>query len=159
MARIHAEASAVINAPPEEVYGIIADYRNGHPHILPEENFKDLKVVEGGRGEGTIITFRTITGRVDRAYRMVVSEPEPGRVLKESDTSSSVVTTFTVTPADGGSRSRVQIITEWDSAGGLRGLAERTFAPRMLQPVYEKELKKLAEFVKKPQSGSETASL
>ena len=35
-------------------------------------------------------------GRRTREYRTKIAEPDPGRVLTESDTGSSVVTTFTV---------------------------------------------------------------
>ena len=38
---------------------------------------------------------------VPAEYRMRVAEPEPGRILTESDTGSSSVTTFTVSPQGG----------------------------------------------------------
>ena len=56
---------------------------------------------------------------------MRVTEPEPGRVLVESDTNSSLVTTTTVTPD--GSASWVRISTTWD--GRASGFFERLFAP------------------------------
>src|SRR5215203_1289513 len=98
MTRIRAEASAIIDARPEDVYAVIGDYRDGHPHILPKENFRDLKVEEGGKGAGTVVSFVTISGGMKRPFRVKVSEPEPGKVLQENDTASSLVTTFTVTP-------------------------------------------------------------
>ena len=39
---------------------------------------------------------------VERVYREVVSEPEPGRVLAETDADAGVTTTFTVDALDGG---------------------------------------------------------
>ena len=33
MDKLHAEKSAVINAPPKVVYNLLADYHDGHPHI------------------------------------------------------------------------------------------------------------------------------
>jgi hypothetical protein len=81
MARLRADSSRVIDARPDAVYDILADYRNTHPRILPGEYFKDLKVEEGGRGAGTVISFRLRSGGVERPYRMAISEPEPGRVL------------------------------------------------------------------------------
>src|SRR5262245_56834492 len=50
-------ASAAMNAPAEQVYNIIADYRNGHPHLLPKQ-FSNLLVEEGGYGAGTRIRFQ-----------------------------------------------------------------------------------------------------
>ncbi len=48
MGQAHAKASALIDAPPAEIYAILADYHNGHPHILPKQYFSDFKV-EAGR--------------------------------------------------------------------------------------------------------------
>jgi hypothetical protein len=72
---------------------------------------------------------------------MKVAEPEPGRILTESDTDSSAVTTFTVSPQGGASI--VQISTTWDGAGGIGGLFERMFAPRVLRAIYASELERL----------------
>ena len=55
---------------------------------------------------------------------MKVAEPEPGRVLTESDMDSSAVTTFTVSPRGGASL--VRISTAWDGAGGIGGLSAAT---------------------------------
>ena len=74
-------------------------------------------------------------------YRMTVAEPEPGRVITESDSNSSLVTTFTVTPQ--GAISRVRIFTSWDGAGGIGGFFERLFAPRAMQKIYLDELARL----------------
>ena len=54
-------------------------------------------------GTGTITRFKVTTGGRTREYQMKVSEPEPGRVLTESDTGSSLVTTTTVAPRGGAS--------------------------------------------------------
>jgi hypothetical protein len=59
---------------------------------------------------------------------MKVAEPEPGRILTESDTGSSLVTTTMVSRQGGASI--VQISTAWDGTGGIGGLFERTFAPK-----------------------------
>jgi hypothetical protein len=67
-----------------------------------------------------------------------VDESEPDRVLTETDQHSSLVTTFTVTPSGDGSR--VSIATTWDGAGGIGGLFERLFAPRVIRRIYGDEL-------------------
>ena len=77
---------------------------------------------------------------------MTVAEPEPGRVITESDSNSSLVTTFTVTPQ--GHASRVQILTSWDGAGGVGGFFERLFAPRAMRKIYLDELARLNAYAR-----------
>src|SRR5438552_5273369 len=115
MSRIRVASSAVVDARPEVVYKLLADYRVGHPKILPKEHFRDLQVEAGGVGAGTVIRFRLRSGGIELPYRMWVSEPEPGRALMESDTASTLATTFTVTPLSNGQKARVEIATEWDA--------------------------------------------
>jgi hypothetical protein len=44
-------AASLIPAPPERVYATIADYRNGHPHILPNNSVDwRWRKVESARG-------------------------------------------------------------------------------------------------------------
>lgn len=145
MATIHVSAAQVVDAPAADVYGYIADMREHHPHFLPDA-FSDFTVESGGVGAGTVTRFKLNAGGRTREYRMQVAEPEPGRVLAESDTESSLVTTFTVDPD--GQRSRVQIATTWEGAGGIGGFFERTFAPRVLRRVYADELMRLNEYAK-----------
>jgi hypothetical protein len=145
MARIHAESSAVIDAPPAEVYALISDYREAHPRILPREHFSDLKVEEGGQGAGTVITFVATVGGTKQTMRGRVAEPEPGRILTENYTTSSMVTSFTVDPVESGGKSRVTIATDMDPSPGLRGLIERIFVPGALRSIYVKELRQLNE--------------
>ncbi len=143
MPRIRATGSAVIDAPPRVVYGILADYRDGHPQILPTRYFSGLEVERGGRGAGTVIRFEMRTLGTTRSFRGEVTEPEPGRVLVETYEGSGEVTTFTVDPADGGSRSAVTITTEW-TTGGIAGLVQWLLAPPVLRRVYAEELRNLA---------------
>jgi hypothetical protein len=144
MARMHAEASAVIKAKPDVVYSTIADYKDGHPRILPEKYFSDLRVEEGGVGAGTVISFSMKVGGSETKYRARIEEPEPGRVLVESSLNSDTTTTFTVAPAEGG-KSLVKIATDWTGSSGIKGLIEKAAAPGMLRKVYEEELRKLEE--------------
>jgi hypothetical protein len=75
---------------------------------------------------------------------MRISEPEPGKVLVESDTRSALVTTITVNPE--GSGSRVILETVWESAGDLMGLLETWFAPGMMRRMYEDEFNRLERY-------------
>ncbi len=144
MSRVHAEETAVIAAPPATIYALLADYRVGHPQILPPQYFRDLQVESGGQGAGTVIRFQAgAMGRM-RPLRMLVAEPEPGRVLTESDTASSLVTTFTVTPVADGTQAEVRIASDWEAAPGLAGAVEHRLLPGMYRRIYRAELAQLA---------------
>jgi Polyketide cyclase / dehydrase and lipid transport len=145
MAPISVSAERTVGAPASEVYGYIADMREHHPHFLPPA-FSDFQVESGGVGAGTITRFNLTAGGRTRHYRTQVAEPEPGRVLTESDTGSSSVTTFTVTPE--GNDCRVQISTTWQGAGGVGGVFERLFAPRVLRRLYDDELSRLDAYAR-----------
>ena len=152
MARMHVEASAVIDASPDVVYNTIADYKEGHPRISPKKYFSDLRIDEGGVGAGTVISFSMKVGGSETTYRARIEEPEPGRVLVESGLNSDTTTTFTVTPAEGG-KSLVKITTDWTGSSGIKGLIEKMAAPGMLRKVYEEELRKLEEVAASRQAG------
>jgi len=82
---------------------------------------------------------------MEQPYRLEVSEPEPGRVLMESDTASNLVTTFTVDPVEGGQKSDVQIATELDVPPGVMGWIQQALYPPGMRRIYNKELRLLAE--------------
>jgi hypothetical protein len=136
MARHVVRVQGVITAPPAAAYAVIADYRDGHPRIIPRPRFVDLQVDEGGVGAGTVIRFSMrVFGRTT-VMRATISEPEPGRVLVETDPEGAVVTTFTVDPEGDGTRSRVTIATDLEVAGWLR----RLLVTRFLRRVYAREI-------------------
>jgi len=151
MAPIVVSAERVIDAPAATVYGYLADNREHHPHFLPPA-FSGFQVESGGTGAGTITRFTVTAGGRSRQYRMTVAEPEPGRVITESDSGSSLVTTWTVEPR-GESASLVTISTTWRGAGGIGGFFERTFAPRAMRGIYADELERLNTYARE-QAGS-----
>jgi hypothetical protein len=130
------------------IYAVISDYRKGHPAILPKPYFTELKVLEGGQGAGTIAHTRMKVMGVEFVYRVVVSEPQPGRVLAEDDEAAGIHTTFTVEPLDGGARSRVTIATDSKTSPGFRGFMERMMNPSITRRIYKKELQQLADYVR-----------
>ena len=149
MARIAVSAEGTVEAPADTVYRYIADMREHHPRFLPPA-FSDFRVESGGVGAGTILRYKLTAGGRTREYRTMIAEPEPGRVLTESDTGSSAVTTFTVSPQ--GPASLVQISGTGDGAGGIGGLFERIFAPRVLRAIYTDELKRLDAYARERRS-------
>ena len=157
MSRIHVEAERMIDAKPQDVYAFITDYRDKRPRILPP-NYIDYTVVKGGRGSGTVIRYRFHAARRERPYEMEAEEPSKGRVLLERDTTSSLVTTWTVTPTASKNQTRVAITTEWQGGRGVGGFFERTFAPMGLRRVYKDMLDRLEQAVAPSSAASRAAS-
>jgi hypothetical protein len=142
VAFIHVSAERMIPAPAAAVYALLADYREGHPSILPPA-FSDYAVLAGGQGAGTRIRFRLTLGGRSREAEGVVSEPEPG-LLRESYPRDGSVTEFTVAPA--GAQSRLRIDTTMPQSRGLAGLLERFLVPRLLKPLYADELDRIEKW-------------
>ena len=137
-----ASSSRDIHAPASVVYEIIADYRTYHPLILPKPYFRSLEVEQGGVGAGTIVNFTLDTfGRIQH-FRSRIDEPEPGRVLLETDLASGIVTRFEVSPSEDEQNTLVTITTELKNRGALEGW----IAKAMLQKIYREELNLLAKF-------------
>ncbi len=145
MGVIEVTAERRVEAPAALVYACLADMRDHHPRFLPPA-FSGFEVESGGVGAGTVTRFTITAGPRSRAYRMRVDEPEPGRVLRETDTGSSLVTTFTVDPE--GDAAHVRITTTWQGSSGMGGLFERRFAPPALRSIYADELERLAAHVR-----------
>jgi uncharacterized protein YndB with AHSA1/START domain len=136
--------SRLIQAPVERVYAIIADYRDGHARILPRDAFLNVTVEQGGYGAGTVVSFQMQVMGGRRSFRAEVSEPQPGRVLVETNVGADSVTTFHVEPKNGGQATWVTITTELDVPDGIFGRLQGWLSGRYLQPIYEQELKLLA---------------
>lgn len=140
-------ASASIPASQERVYSVIADYRNGHPRILPPQ-FSDLTVERGGVGAGTVIRFQMRLLGKTQSFRATVSEPDPGRLISETYTEPKPgVTSFRVERGPSAGESRVTIMSEFPRRGGLLGALEERFTRWLLLPIYTRELELLSEFV------------
>jgi hypothetical protein len=155
----HVGASTVIDAPAQWIYKILADYRDGHPRILPARYFSSLEVERGGIGAGTVIRFEMRVPGMTRTFHADVTEPEPGRVLVESnwvetDPSSKSETTFTVEPINGEQQAQVTISTTLSVANWLEGL----LTTRFLRRVYDQELKQIAALAaqRPPDSNAES---
>lgn len=147
MAQVEATTERIIAARPEDVFDALADYEGTRPKIL-SEHFSEFEVREGGDGEGTLVHWKLqATSKRIRDCLLEVSEPTDG-ALVEKDRNSSMVTTWTVTPAGEG-KARVVVSTVWNGAGGIGGFFEKTFAPKGLGRIYDEVLGKLAAEVEK----------
>jgi hypothetical protein len=148
MAKHSLSASKLISSPARRIYDLIADYRNGHPRILPKPYFVSLAVEEGGYGAGTVINFQMqLMGRI-QSFHSTITEPDPGHILVETDMNTGAVTTFTVEPRLEGQEAIVTITTTTNVPDGLVGKIQGWLTSQLLRPIYLKELDQLAAVAK-----------
>jgi hypothetical protein len=141
MSEVVATAEHVVRAPAERVKAALGDYEGARRRAMPEQ-FSDYRVEAGGSGAGTRVHWRfAATAKRVRDQLIDVTEPSAD-TLVERDTNSSMVTTWTVSPADAGVTT-VRVRTTWTGASGVGGFFERTFAPKGLRRVYADLLTRL----------------
>ncbi|MEU9417155.1 SRPBCC family protein [Streptomyces sp. NPDC048272] len=142
MAQVEATTERIIAADAETVFDALADYAGTRGKLLPE-HYSEYEVREGGDGAGTLVHWKLqATSKRVRDCLLEVSEPTDGQLV-EKDRNSSMVTTWTVTPAGEG-KSKVVVSTVWNGAGGIGGFFERTFAPKGLARIHDTLLANLA---------------
>lgn len=142
MGQVYAVSERVLDASPEQVFAALADYDKTRQGLLPSQ-YSGYEVREGGQGAGTVVHWRLqATEKRVRDCLFTVTEPTPGQLV-ETDANSSMVVTWTVTPAGAG-RAKVVQETTWTGAGGIGGFFERTFAPKGLTRINDQILEKLA---------------
>jgi hypothetical protein len=145
MGQVVATAEHVVRAPADVVRAALADYATTRPAVLPEQ-YSEYRVDAGGEGAGTRVHWKLqATSKRVREQDVVVTEGPDG-ALVEADTNSSMVTTWTVHPADAGV-STVRVRTTWNGAGGIGGFFERTFAPKGLARIHQALLERLERAV------------
>jgi hypothetical protein len=151
MTRYQVSSSGRIAASPARVYGVIADYRWHHPQIVPPAYFRRLDVLEGGVGAGTRTRVEMRVLGSTRVFEQVVTEPEPGRVLMESDSDGLSVTTFKVEQGGGRDTTQLTITTALVARPGVAGLLERLIMSVVLRRIYRKEIVQLAAYLARQQ--------
>jgi hypothetical protein len=145
MGQVVATAERVVRAPADVVRAALADYVTTRPAVLPEQ-YSEYRVDAGGQGSGTRVHWRLqATAKRVRDQDVVVTQGPDG-TLVESDANSSMVTTWSVHPADEGV-STVRARTTWTGATGIGGFFERTFAPRGLARIHDALLERLERAV------------
>ncbi len=140
MAKVIANASRTVAAPPERVLEFLRDYRSARPTILTE-NYTAYRVEQGGEGGGTVFAYHFAAGGRERDYRLRTEESDGE--LTERDELSSFVSTWSIVPTATGSAVTLQ--GSWNGAGGVGGFFERIFAPLGLRRIYGQVLDKLAD--------------
>jgi hypothetical protein len=146
MAHIQVKSERLVNASPENIYTALIDYVNKRPQILTP-NFMDYSVEKGGHGKGTIVRYRLHAANRERDYHLRIDEPVKGKIITEQDTNSTLVNTWTLAAANGGTSTRVSVITEWEGGHGVKGFFERTFAPMGVKGIYGNVLDSLDHLV------------
>ncbi len=114
---------------------------------MPKEYFLSLQVEEAGVGVGTIIKFSMRILRRRQDFRYLITEPQPGRLLVETNIHSEMATSFQLAPADNSSLTRVTISTELRGRNWIEALLARP----MLEKIYRQELAQLARLAEKPE--------
>lgn len=153
MKRILVSVTGEVQASAQTVYTILADYQQHHPRILPGSYFTNLVVEAGGLGAGTVFQAQMNVFGSKRTFRMRVAEPEPGRVLSETDLDTGLITTFTVAPI-AAERCTVTIATEWQACAGFGGWVQRLTMPSFMRRIYRAELQQLDEYAQAQGSSS-----
>ena len=153
MATASVQASKQINQPASKIYGAIADYQKHHPNFLPRNYFKKLEIESGGVGAGTIFKADMDVYGNKSTLRMKVTEPQPGRVIQETDLASGLFTTFTVEPLGAAqspaAQSKVTITTQWQQPDGLKGWLQSKVQAFFMGRIYKEELDLLANYLEK----------
>lgn len=147
MSQYRVSRSATIKGRRAQVYAVIADYRQHHPRIAPPKYFRKVEVLEGGVGAGTRTRVEMRVLGTTRVFEQVVTEPEPGRVLLETDSDGLSSTTFTVDEGATPESARVTITTDVTARPGISGFLERLFTSVMLRRIYRMELAQLAAYM------------
>ena len=139
MAQVSASSSIQLEAAPDKVLAALADYETVRPRIL-SDHYRDYRVISGGRGEGTVVHWiLQATEKRQRDVQATVSVS--GSTITETDTNSSLVTTWSVVPH--GTGSTVVVLTGGNGAGGIGGFFEKTFAPIGLRKIQQQVLQNL----------------
>jgi hypothetical protein len=86
-----------------------------------------------------------ILGRV-QDFRSLITEPQPGRLLVETDIRSQSATSFQVIPMKDASLTRATIFTELQG----RKWIEALLAKPILEKIYRQELELLAQLAENP---------
>src|SRR4051794_25939344 len=93
----------------ERVWALLRDYRLARARLLTE-HFSDYAVHHGGVGAGTVLEYRLRVGRHQGRHVIAVQEPAAGRMLRERDRSSALVSTWTLSPGGDGERTVLRLV-------------------------------------------------
>ncbi|WP_143462354.1 SRPBCC family protein [Levilactobacillus enshiensis] len=141
---IIAQAADTIHVPAATLYTLLAD-----PQLhaqFQDKPFYDFRIEKNVKGADAIVSFKIDFASGTINFRMVVSEPEPGRKIVWTDTNETgLVTTYTIT--NQGDQSHLEISSEWNGQDGVIGMLEKIISPVRMKSVYKKELSRINDYV------------
>lgn len=146
MRTLTVKISRTYDQPIEKLYGVISDYRDGLPHIVPKAYFKGWEVERGGQGAGTIVNVTMSFFGKSFPFRLEVTEPKPGRVLVETDTDTGKYTRFTFAPTKEGSRVTLTIDSAIPIQPGVFGYLKALNVAFFAKRIYKAEMEGLANW-------------
>jgi hypothetical protein len=111
-------------------------------------------VLKGGYGAGTETDLLMEVYGQQTRYHQVITEPVPGRVIREQDQLSSQYSEFRLEPVGDGTKTQVTIFSEMPIDGGIKGLMQRWFQPRIVRKIFAKELDNLENYLSQQGSGA-----
>jgi hypothetical protein len=163
MAELTATAVAMINSSVELVHSALVDYESVRPLLLPD-NFDDYRVLAGGQGAGTEVSWTLLVGETRRRRWQLgrpkrepwdclvqVDEPADDQIV-ERDIRTELVTTWTVHEAGDG-RTAVRVLASWPAPDGLSRVLTRSRQQLALRTIYEDILTRLHEHFEPPKTG------
>jgi hypothetical protein len=155
MAQLVATAVAMVNASADQVHEALLDYQEIRPRLLTDE-FDEYQVRRGGHGAGTEVHWtmaldeavRNKKGRKPKKQKrppwdceIRVDQPA-GHQIVERDSRSTLVTVWTLQPADA-ERTAVRVDASWQAEGGLGQFLARQHEQLAVRLIYEGVLTKL----------------
>lgn len=152
MSMLNIIASAVIDASPEDIYAVFSDYEVAHKAILPKPYFAEMVVLAGGQGAGTVVDVYMDVFGSKKTYHLSVTEPEPGRLLVETDYKTGERTHFIMEPLSDG-KTKVTIDSKFATSPGFAGKMERLITPPVSRYIFKKELENLAAYLREKENG------
>ena len=152
MSMLNIIASAVIDASPEDIYAVFSDYEVAHKAILPKPYFAEMVVLAGGQGAGTVVDVYMDVFGSKKTYHLSVTEPEPGRLLVETDYKTGERTHFIMEPLSD-RKTKVTIDSKFATSPGFAGKMERLITPPVSRYIFKKELENLAAYLREKENG------
>src|SRR4051794_32100021 len=107
-ARVSVEFERTVDAPMKRVWALLRDYRLARRRLLTE-HFSDYAVHHGGEGAGTVIEYQLRVGRHQWRHVPTVQEPVAGRMLRERDRTSALLSSWRLTPGGEGERTVLRL--------------------------------------------------
>lgn len=129
MAGISASTSIDVPAPLERVLAAVADYAGVRPQILPDQ-YRDYQVLEGGEGEGTVVTW-DFQANPSLVHPIRAAVQVDRNVIREVDEDSALVITWAVAPT--GTGTTVTLTVGWNPDSVIGGVFDRALAPMGLK--------------------------